>query len=129
MSKAAGPDGISAQMLKETASVIAPSLSKLFNCSLSQGYFPACWKLANVIPVPKPGSLNSSPSGYIPILLLSITSKVLEKHVYMFVYDYLSEHYPIAGGARQDNGNLRARIDNGLYVRALKDLRNEQSRA
>ena len=38
------------------------------------------------------------------------------------------------GGARQDNvfaRNLRARIDNGLYVRTLKDLRNvhEQSRA
>ena len=62
VSKAAGPDGISAQMLKETASVIAPSLTKLFNHSLSKGCFPACWKLANVIPVPKPGSLNSSPS-------------------------------------------------------------------
>ena len=90
VSKAAGPDGISAQMLKETASVIAPSPSKLFNCSLS------CWKLANVIPVPKPGSLNSSPSGYRPISFLSIISKVLEEPVYMFMYDYLSEHYPIA---------------------------------
>ena len=96
MLKAAGPDRISALMLKETASVIAPSLSKLFNRSLSQGCFPACWKLANVIPVPKPGSLNSSPSGYRPISLLSIISKVLEKHVYMFMYDYLSEHYLIA---------------------------------
>ena len=96
VSKAAGLDGISAQMLKDTASVIAPSLSKLFNRSLSQGCFPACWKLANVIPVPKSGSLNSSPSGYRPISLLCIISKVLEKHVYMFMHDYLSEHYPIA---------------------------------
>ena len=85
-------------MLKETASIIAPSLSKLFNHSFSQGCSPACWKLANVIPVPKPGSLNSSPSGYRPISLLSIISKVLEIHVYLFVYDYLSEHYPIARG-------------------------------
>ena len=83
-------------MLKETASVIAPSLSKFFNCSLSQGCFPACWKLSNVIPVLKPGSSNSSLCGYRPISLSSIISKVLEKHVYMFMYDYLSEPYPIA---------------------------------
>ena len=48
VSKAAGPDGISAQMLKEIASIIAPSLSKLFNHSLSQECFPVCWKLANL---------------------------------------------------------------------------------
>ena len=40
----------------------------------------------------------------------------------------------LVGGARQDNvfaRNLRARIDNGPYVRTFKDLRNvhEQSRA
>ena len=36
-SKANGPDGISAQMLKGTALSIAPSLAKLFNISISQG--------------------------------------------------------------------------------------------
>ena len=43
-SKANGPDGISAQMLKGTAHSIAPSLTKLFNISISQGRFPECWK-------------------------------------------------------------------------------------
>ena len=38
-SKATGPDNISARMLKETATSIAPSLTKLFNLSISKGSF------------------------------------------------------------------------------------------
>ena len=52
-SKANGPDGISAQMLKGTAHSIAPSLTKLFNISISQGRFPECWKTSSVVPIPK----------------------------------------------------------------------------
>ena len=39
-SKANGPDGISAKMLKGTASSIAPVLTRLFNQSLESGIFP-----------------------------------------------------------------------------------------
>ena len=41
VTKATGPDKIPAKLLKETASVIAPSLCKLLNKSLSTGSFPA----------------------------------------------------------------------------------------
>lgn len=95
-SKATGPDGISARMLKETASAIAPSLTILFNSSISQRCFPTCWKLANVVPVPKSISQKTSPSGYRPISLLPIVSKIFEKHIYMFISDYLAEYHPIA---------------------------------
>ena len=71
-SKATGPDDISARMLKETASAIVPSLTILFNCSISQRCFPACWKLANVVPIPKSISQKTSPNGYRPISLLPI---------------------------------------------------------
>ena len=53
LSKANGPDGTSAQMLKGTALSIAPSLTKLFNISIRQGHFPECWKTSSVVPVPK----------------------------------------------------------------------------
>ena len=49
-SKANGPDGISAQMLKGTAHSIASSLTKLFNISIHQGRFPECWKTSSVVP-------------------------------------------------------------------------------
>ena len=96
VSKATGPDGISARMLKETASAIAPSLTILFNCSISQRCFPACWKLANVVPIPKSISQKTSPSGYRPISLLPIVSKIFEKHIHLFISDYLAEYHPIA---------------------------------
>ena len=49
--KATGPDEIPDRILKETATTIAPSLCKLFNRSLGEGYIPSEWKLANVVPV------------------------------------------------------------------------------
>ena len=53
--KATGPDKIPAKLPKETASVIAPSLCKLFNKSLNTGCFLQNWKEANVVPVFKKG--------------------------------------------------------------------------
>ena len=47
-----------AKLLKETASVIAPSLCKLFNKSLSAGSFPQNWKEAHVVPVFKKGEVE-----------------------------------------------------------------------
>ena len=47
--KATGPDEIPAKLLKETSSVIAPSLCKIFNKSLQLGSLPSDWKLANVV--------------------------------------------------------------------------------
>ena len=58
VSKANGPDGISARMLKFTAHAIAPSLTRLFNISIRFGRFPTCWKASLVVPVPK----SSKPS-------------------------------------------------------------------
>ena len=55
VSKATGPDGIPARLLRETADVIALSLCCLFNKSLISGFIPTEWKLANVVPVYKKG--------------------------------------------------------------------------
>ena len=42
--KATGPDGVSAIMLKRTAPSIAPAMTKLFNLSLRSGQVPTDWK-------------------------------------------------------------------------------------
>ena len=95
VSKANGPDGISARMLRSTANAIAPSLTKLFNCSIACGRPPADWKTSSVVPIPKkPGA--KSTSDYRPISLLSILSKVLERHFHSLITDYLSTHHPLA---------------------------------
>jgi len=51
--KATGPDNKPAQMLKETARTITPSLTKLFNISMQQYSFPTFWKSANIVTIPK----------------------------------------------------------------------------
>ena len=96
ITKATGPDNIPARMLKETARSITPSLTKLFNMSMQQCSFPTSWKSANVVPIPKSSSLRSTPTGYRPISLLPIVSKVLEEHIYSLVLSHLHDHCPIS---------------------------------
>ena len=94
-SKANGPDGISAQMLKGTAYSIASSLTKLFNISIRQGRFPECWKTSSVVPIPKSAN-PSEATDYRPISLLSIVSKMLERHFHQYVTKHLNEYHPLS---------------------------------
>lgn len=73
--KATGPDEIPARILKVTATTIAPSLCKLFNRPLGEGYIPSEWKLANVMPVYKKDEKDHV-ENYRPISLLCLISKV-----------------------------------------------------
>ena len=57
-SKACGPDKISAQMLKYTASTIALSIARLFNCSIHSGKLPDQWKLSMIVPIPKSSQMS-----------------------------------------------------------------------
>ena len=59
-SKACGPDGISARLLKECTSQIAPSLCGIFNQSLSSGQIPTEWKPADITPIHKKDSKESA---------------------------------------------------------------------
>ena len=88
VTKASGPEGISARMLKGTAVAITPVVTKLFNLSLKSGTFPQAAKMSLIMPIPK--SLDpTSPSNYRPISLLSILSKVLERHVSSHIFEEL----------------------------------------
>ena len=94
-SKSTGPDGISARMLRGTVDAVVPSLTRLFNLSITTGSFPESWKLARIVPVPK-SVVMSAPSNYRPISILSVVSKVLERHVHQFLSDFLSVNYPLS---------------------------------
>ena len=95
VTKSSGPDGISARMLKATATSIASSLCRLFNLSVTTGHFPAAWKISNVVPIPKDGD-KSAPNNYRPISLLPIVSKLLERHVHGRVMKHLNESHPLS---------------------------------
>ena len=64
ISKVNGLDEISTHMLRSTATEIAPSLTKLLNCSITCGRPPACWQVSSVVPIPK---TPNSTADYRPI--------------------------------------------------------------
>ena len=51
--KALGPDNIPPRLLKDTADLMAPLPTLIFQASLNQGLVPDDWKKANVVPVTK----------------------------------------------------------------------------
>ena len=79
--KSTGLDRITARLLKDAAAVIAPSLTQIFNLSLSSSTLPQIWKNGRVTPIFKSGE-RSNMSNYRPITVLPTLSKILERFVY-----------------------------------------------
>ncbi|CAB4019205.1 Hypothetical predicted protein, partial [Paramuricea clavata] len=57
--KSTGLDRITARLLKDAAVVIAPSLTQIFNLSLSSSTFPQIWKNGRVTPIFKSGERSN----------------------------------------------------------------------
>ena len=62
--KATGLDGIPARFLKDSATVIAPTVTFLVNLSLSTGSVPDEWKKARVVPLYKSGGRENMDQSY-----------------------------------------------------------------
>lgn len=87
--KAAGPDGISGQVLKTCADLLAPVFTTIINLSLAQSVVPTCFKRSTIVPVPK----NASPAclnDYRPVALTSVVMKCFER----LVKDYICSSLP-----------------------------------
>ena len=82
-------------MLKETALSITPVVTQLFNISLKLGKIPDEWKIARVSPIAKSHN-KSDPRNYSPISMLSVLSKLLEKHVRNLLVDHFEEFHPLS---------------------------------
>ena len=111
-SKSTGLDNISAKMLKIAANIIAPSLTYIFNLSLSTGIFIDDWKNARVNPIYKEGSRRNM-GNYRPISILPILSKVFEKEVFRQIYQYFNVNLLLSkfqSGFRPDYSTLSALI-------------------
>ena len=86
-----GHDGLSSIQLKCISSNIIAILTHIINQSLCTGIFPDSLKLAKISPIFKKGNPHLT-DNYRPISLLPIISKVLEKVVFLQVYDYFVEN-------------------------------------
>ena len=116
--KASGPDLISPRMIKEAAYILSYPLHILFNISLAACTYPSTWKTANVTPVFKKDD-PSILSNYRPISLLSIVGKLMERCVYKYVYNYLTDNSlltPFQSGFRSGDSTINqlASISNDI---------------
>ena len=78
--KSTGLDRISGRLLKDAATIIAPSLAQIFNQSLKSNILPKIWKDGRVTPIFKSGECTVM-SSYRPITVLPVLSKILERFV------------------------------------------------
>lgn len=90
-SKATGPDGIPARVLKECAKDLGRPITSLYTLCFRSGVQPSMWKTANVVPVHKRDS-KSVMKNYRPVSLLSILSKVMESIVNQRLTSFLEKH-------------------------------------
>ena len=107
---------MSAHMLKETALSITPVVPQLYNfISLKLEISDEC-KNVHVSPVPKSHNMQVwSQKLYHPISLLSVLSKLLEKHVRNLLVDNFEEFNPLSTQqwyTLSTTGALLAAMDN-----------------
>ena len=83
--------GINARLIKDAGPSMATNLSIIFNLSLQSGIFPQLLKTAKVIPIYKAESKMLT-SNYIPISLLPIIGKLLEKIIFARLTNFIQKY-------------------------------------
>ena len=89
---ATGPDDIHYQMLKHLPETALDTLLHIFNGIWTTGVFPESWRLATIIPIPKPGKDHTEPTNYRPIALTSCLCKTLERMINKRLVWYLESN-------------------------------------
>ena len=87
-SKASSIENINSVVLKDAFLILLPQLVKLYQLSLTVCVFPDSWKVANVIPLQKPGD-PTNVNNLRPISLLPLPGKILERIVHTQLIEYL----------------------------------------
>ena len=77
--KAAGPDGIFPDMLKNIGPAAIRWLQAFYDDVVTTAKIPKIWRSANVIAIRKPGKPLDDPTSYRPISLLCCCYKLLER--------------------------------------------------
>ena len=86
-----GTDGISMKLLKSISHIMLEPLKILVNQSLMTSKFPSNLKLAKILPlIKKPNNFNID--NFRPISLLPSISKIIEKCVFLQIYEYFERH-------------------------------------
>ena len=118
---ATGPDEVHYQMLKHLPEISLQALLGIFNHIWTTGDFPEDWRLATVIPIPKPGKDPAEPTNYRPIALTSCLCKKLERMINKRLIWYLESNNLLS---RYQSGFRAGRSTNDNLVRLETFIRD-----
>ena len=85
-----GPDKLNIRHLKYIDLLGLAFLTSMLKTALNTNIIPHVWKLANIVPIPKPNKDKDKGTSYRPISLLSVIAKTLEKSL----LPYITEDIP-----------------------------------
>lgn len=91
-SKPGGPDELFPKMIKLFSNKLVKPLTLLFNRSLELGQVPNQWKMSNISAIFKGKGSEQDPTNYRPISVTSCLSKMLEKIIFKYLFNYLKEN-------------------------------------
>ena len=80
-----GPDKLNTRHLKHIGPLGLAFLKSMFKTALNKSIIPHTWKLANIVPIPKPNKDTDKGTSYRPISLLSVIAKTLEKSLLPYI--------------------------------------------
>lgn len=89
--KALGPVGIPNEIVKAAALYDPQRFANVFNACLANAHYPASWKKANFVLLPKPGKSPDDHSVYLPLCMLDTSGKLLEKVLVQRLWDSLGD--------------------------------------
>ena len=90
-SSGVGTDKVSNKMIKLGKDALAGPITHILNRSITEGYFPLCWRSAKVVPLHKKSCKNTA-KNYRPISLVNKLSLILEALLHKQITNHFIEH-------------------------------------
>ena len=101
-SNSQGPNKLNIRHIKHIGHLGLAFLTSMLKTALNTNIIPDIWKLANIVPIPKPNKDIDKGTSYRPISLLSVIAKTLEKSLLPYItsnipntpmqYGYKTQH-------------------------------------
>ena len=125
VSKSSGIQDLSSFVLKEAFTALAPQITHMMNLSVQSSIFPAAWKEALVIPIPKAGNLTQV-KNYRPISLLPLPGKIAEKLMHKQLVEFIEKNSLLTinqHGFRKQHSCIHSIAQLTSYVEKKMDMR------